>query len=331
MKMKTNTKKLKTTPTTSAQKRTTTPTTTAAAKVMCICGQRLFKVPNTSQLWICDDDDDDGSKLLMSPNTALTAESSIVTPLMSPSVGKPKTKQEISAQIDRIQSDIVENEQEMQTLQTAINEAVANEDYESAGQMAPKKKRLTAQGKALKDKLQRREQEFADAVDEDEDEDDEEEKEPETQEEEEQVEEATVVHDNAHAQEQEQKTEDSDAVHVNTINADAESNTGYNGGGAITIDSNGDNSEQASNEDEERPETIAQEIDVVQQLETDMIPKNVAETNSGSVSDQISNDEVEQNGINIADKHQDDDDNNDMFGDMDMDVAVAEEDTVNID
>merc|ERR1712039_931752 len=68
--------------------------------------------------------------------------------------------EEIAAEIEKIKQDISATEAQKDQLQSDINDAVANEQYEEAGRLAPQKKKLIAKVKELKARLDELEQEI---------------------------------------------------------------------------------------------------------------------------------------------------------------------------
>merc|ERR1712019_316358 len=71
-----------------------------------------------------------------------------------------RTKEEIVAEIEKVKQDISATEAQKDQLQSDINDAVANEQYEEAGRLAPQKKKLIAKVKELKARLDELEQEI---------------------------------------------------------------------------------------------------------------------------------------------------------------------------
>merc|ERR1719242_1596874 len=58
---------------------------------------------------------------------------------------RERTSDEVSAELKSVQDDIARMQSEKEEIQKEINEAVANDQFGLAGQMAPKKKKLIAQ------------------------------------------------------------------------------------------------------------------------------------------------------------------------------------------
>merc|ERR1712129_490146 len=72
-----------------------------------------------------------------------------------------RSQEEIASAIESVRTDIASKEQEKEDLQNDINKAVASEQYEEAGKLAPKKKKLIAETKELKLRLEELEKEIA--------------------------------------------------------------------------------------------------------------------------------------------------------------------------
>merc|ERR1712113_752519 len=58
---------------------------------------------------------------------------------------RERTSDEVSAELKSVQDDIARMQNEKEEIQKEINEAVANDQFGLAGQMAPKKKKLIAE------------------------------------------------------------------------------------------------------------------------------------------------------------------------------------------
>ena len=78
-----------------------------------------------------------------------------------------RTKTEMVEELERMREEIAAKEAEKEQLQSDINKAVAMEQYEEAGKLAPKKKKLILQAKELQQKMIELEQEIASCVDDD--------------------------------------------------------------------------------------------------------------------------------------------------------------------
>merc|ERR1712154_658833 len=57
-------------------------------------------------------------------------------------IKKPKTKDEIVEELEKIKNEIVAKEAEKEEVQNNINKAVANDQFDVAGKLAPNKKQL---------------------------------------------------------------------------------------------------------------------------------------------------------------------------------------------
>merc|ERR1712129_616381 len=77
-----------------------------------------------------------------------------------------RSQEEIASEIESVRTDIASKEQEKEELQNDINKAVASEQYEEAGKLAPKKKKLLAETKELKLRLEELEKEIAHKIEE---------------------------------------------------------------------------------------------------------------------------------------------------------------------
>merc|ERR1712129_562046 len=77
-----------------------------------------------------------------------------------------RSQEEIASEIESVRMDIASKEQEKEDLQNDINKAVASEQYEEAGKLAPKKKKLIAETKELKLRLEELEKEIANKIEE---------------------------------------------------------------------------------------------------------------------------------------------------------------------
>merc|ERR1712154_740620 len=75
-------------------------------------------------------------------------------------INNKKTKNEIIEELKNIKNDIVQKEGEKEQIQNDINKAVANDEYEICGQLAPKKKKLISQLNELKIEVEKLEKEL---------------------------------------------------------------------------------------------------------------------------------------------------------------------------
>merc|ERR1712129_189851 len=77
-----------------------------------------------------------------------------------------RSQEDIASEIESVRTDIASKEHEKEELQNDINKAVASEQYEEAGKLAPKKKKLIAETKELKLRLEELEKEIANKIEE---------------------------------------------------------------------------------------------------------------------------------------------------------------------
>merc|ERR1712157_64999 len=79
-----------------------------------------------------------------------------------------RSKDEMIEELENLRNEISEKEAEKEELQSEINKAVAMEEYEKAGQLAPKKKKLILEAKELQNRIEELEQDIAQCIEEEE-------------------------------------------------------------------------------------------------------------------------------------------------------------------
>merc|ERR1712079_433250 len=77
---------------------------------------------------------------------------------------KERTSNEVTEELKTIRDDIVRIENEKERIQNDINEAVANDQFDVAGQLAPRKKELIAEMEDKQSQLKRLEQELQECI-----------------------------------------------------------------------------------------------------------------------------------------------------------------------
>eukprot|EP00486_Rosalina_sp_Unknown_P015529 CAMPEP_0201593462 /NCGR_PEP_ID=MMETSP0190_2-20130828/191056_1 /ASSEMBLY_ACC=CAM_ASM_000263 /TAXON_ID=37353 /ORGANISM="Rosalina sp." /LENGTH=306 /DNA_ID=CAMNT_0048052653 /DNA_START=1 /DNA_END=921 /DNA_ORIENTATION=- len=261
---------------------------------------------------------------LISPNNAEMHEDDIKkepTPIK-----KARTKDEINEELKTLRVDIIAKETEKEDIQKRINEAVANEQYEVAGQLAPAKKKLVTDVNALKSKVEKLEEELQNVI-----EAEETESQTQTQETEEQKNEEsnTITDDNNNAL---------DSMLLSTKTDD--NSTGYNG--ISTIPTTDDTNNNKGNDEQLFADMVASTSTSTTQQNgggddndnnEENKDKEQESNDQPEVTDDINNDTVIDKINDNNDKQEEDDGGDDDGGDMfaNMDTVDGDDDTVNID